>query len=542
MLAGRERDGPGREPAPDGVDGCGVALRRGLGDHEPAHQVGSSRRQQHRRDAAERLADDQRRRRREPLRARAPRRVRTPRATRPRAALAAPVAARIGREHAVRPRQPGGRRVPLARVAREAVQQERRRPVAAVVGAAEPGPRRAPLMPADVHARTPLVLACRRARAELRCPRDRLRRRRADCRALCRRGGRARAARDQARARVVQHGQGAGRDPGRARRRRRAVGARRGRDAQLARDGRSAPRRRAHRARRPAAIERLERFGVAFTHDADGRYRLARCGGATRKRLLQVGDRTGHAIATALRAAVGSQDARIETLDHAPLQALDPIAVGLARDARAARRREPRGDRRRDRARGRRPLLRRGQAARHVLDQRRRRDRRGDRDRAGSRLRGPRPRRAAVPPERRPLAGVACRGTRSPRRRAPTAPLLLNASGERFVDELGGRDVVAAAIVRECEEGRGLTTPEGRPSVLLDCRPIAVADAEISLPYMLKRYRAAGIDPLARADPHLSGAALPERRPRDRRARRDHASRACTPPARSRAACTGATA
>ncbi len=41
--------------------------------------------------------------------------------------------------------------------------------------------------------------------------------------------------------------------------------------------------------------------------------------------------------------------------------------------------------------------------------------------------------------------------------------LLLNAAGERFVDELGGRDVVAAAIVRECDEGRGLTTPEGRP-------------------------------------------------------------------------------
>ena len=96
--------------------------------------------------------------------------------------------------------------------------------------------------------------------------------------------------------------------------------------------------------------------------------------------------------------------------------------------------------------------------------------------------------------------------------------VLLNAAGERFVDELGGRDVVAAAIVRECDEGRGLTTPEGRPSVLLDCRPIAVADAEISLPYMLRRYRAAGIDPLARADPHLSRSALPERRPRDRRA------------------------
>src|SRR3954453_13364608 len=49
----------------------------------------------------------------------------------------------------------------------------------------------------------------------------------------------------------------------------------------------------------PAAIERLAGFGVEFTRNGDG-YRLARCGGATRRRLLQVGDRTGHAIATAL--------------------------------------------------------------------------------------------------------------------------------------------------------------------------------------------------------------------------------------------------
>ena len=74
--------------------------------------------------------------------------------------------------------------------------------------------------------------------------------------------------------------------------------------------------------------------------------------------------------------------------------------------------------------------------------------------------------------------------------------LLVNGNGERFVDELAPRDVVAAAIVRECDEGRGVETPDGRPSVLLDCRPIAPADAEISLPYMLRRYRAAGIDPL----------------------------------------------
>ena len=45
----------------------------------------------------------------------------------------------------------------------------------------------------------------------------------------------------------------------------------------------------------PTAIHWLEEHGVDFTRD-NGGYRLARCGGATRKRLLQVGDRTGHAI------------------------------------------------------------------------------------------------------------------------------------------------------------------------------------------------------------------------------------------------------
>src|SRR5947209_797632 len=52
----------------------------------------------------------------------------------------------------------------------------------------------------------------------------------------------------------------------------------------------------------PSAIHWLEELGVGFTRE-DGRYRLARCGGASRKRLLQVGDRTGHAITKALREA-----------------------------------------------------------------------------------------------------------------------------------------------------------------------------------------------------------------------------------------------
>src|SRR5918998_2765002 len=51
-----------------------------------------------------------------------------------------------------------------------------------------------------------------------------------------------------------------------------------------------------------SAIHWLEELGVEFTRE-NGGYRLARCGGATRKRLLQVGDRTGHAITKGLREA-----------------------------------------------------------------------------------------------------------------------------------------------------------------------------------------------------------------------------------------------
>ena len=56
----------------------------------------------------------------------------------------------------------------------------------------------------------------------------------------------------------------------------------------------------------PGTIGWLEGLGVTFTRE-NGGYRLARCGGASRKRLLQVGDRTGHAITTSLREAFEAQ-------------------------------------------------------------------------------------------------------------------------------------------------------------------------------------------------------------------------------------------
>src|SRR5213082_2134435 len=64
------------------------------------------------------------------------------------------------------------------------------------------------------------------------------------------------------------------------------------------------------------AIHWLEEHGVEFTHE-NGGYRLARCGGASRKRLLQVGDRTGHAITTALRDSAESSG--IQTFPKSPL-------------------------------------------------------------------------------------------------------------------------------------------------------------------------------------------------------------------------------
>jgi succinate dehydrogenase / fumarate reductase flavoprotein subunit/L-aspartate oxidase len=74
--------------------------------------------------------------------------------------------------------------------------------------------------------------------------------------------------------------------------------------------------------------------------------------------------------------------------------------------------------------------------------------------------------------------------------------VLLNADGEEFCDSLAPRDVVSQAIFDEVEKGKGVETQDGRPAVYLDTTRIAPEDAAISLPYMLRRYRGAGIDPL----------------------------------------------
>src|SRR5437764_7282497 len=75
----------------------------------------------------------------------------------------------------------------------------------------------------------------------------------------------------------------------------------------------------------PGAIHWLEELGVEFTRE-NGGYRLPRRGGATRHRLLQVGDRTGHAITKAPREAPAGSTAQI--FPKSPLRALEPTPAG----------------------------------------------------------------------------------------------------------------------------------------------------------------------------------------------------------------------
>jgi succinate dehydrogenase / fumarate reductase flavoprotein subunit/L-aspartate oxidase len=241
----------------------------------------------------------------------------------------------------------------------------------------------------------------------------------------------------------------------------------------------------------PAAIHWLEELGVAFTRE-NGGYRLARCGGASRKRLLQVGDRTGHAITKALREAFETGGGA--ELPNHPLAALEPTANGwratcesregtvaidagavvLAAGGRCYAEAEARGELSTNHPNAT------GEVTRLALEL-------GAEARDLDALQY-HPNGGAWPP--------TMQGYSIPETTRAYGAVLLNSEGEEFTDSLGPRDAVAQAIFDEVEKGKGVLTDDGRPAVLLDTTRISEADARISLPYMLRRYRSAGIDPL----------------------------------------------
>ncbi|HEY7397330.1 MAG TPA: FAD-dependent oxidoreductase [Gaiellaceae bacterium] len=237
----------------------------------------------------------------------------------------------------------------------------------------------------------------------------------------------------------------------------------------------------------PSAIHWLESLGVQFTR-SNGGYRLARCGGATRKRLLQVGDRTGHAITKQLREAWESgsgtsfTNAPLRDLSETPSgwravcgdHVVDAGAVVLAAGGRCYAEAERRGELSTNHPNAT------GEVTQLAI---------------------------ALGAESRDLDALQyhpnggawpanMQGYSIPETTRAYGAVLLNAEGEEFTDSLGPRDAVSKAIFDEVDAGRGVQTPDGRPAVYLDTTRIAEEDADVSLPYMLRRYRGAGIDPL----------------------------------------------
>jgi L-aspartate oxidase len=238
----------------------------------------------------------------------------------------------------------------------------------------------------------------------------------------------------------------------------------------------------------PSAIHWLEELGVEFTKE-NGGYRLARCGGASAKRLLQVGDRTGHAITAALRDA--AESGAVTVFPRSPLaelsqtehgwrarvgeHAIDAATVILAAGGRCFAVAEERGELSTNHPGAT------GEVTKIALD-------------AGAHARD------LDALQYHPNGGAwpeTMQGYSIPETTRAYGAVLLNADDEEFTDSLGPRDVVSQAIVDEVAKGKGVETADGRPAVYLDTTRISQHDAELSLPYMLRRYRAAGIDPLA---------------------------------------------
>lgn len=243
----------------------------------------------------------------------------------------------------------------------------------------------------------------------------------------------------------------------------------------------------------PEAIDWLAGHGVAFSQE-EGRYRVIRCGGASRERLLQAGERTGAEMVKALRAAVRASGAQV--WESSSLTSLEPF--GERWRARV------------DRAGGETVV----ECAAVVLA-------------AGGGLAGEAAARGigstnhpdATPEvlnlaiglgaetvaldswQSHPTGSVwpqALAGYALPETTRAYGATLHDARGERFVDELAPRDVVAQAIVDVVAAGRGASAPNGAPGVWLDTAAIdranGVGFTAQRLSYVHRRYAKAGID------------------------------------------------
>jgi L-aspartate oxidase len=245
----------------------------------------------------------------------------------------------------------------------------------------------------------------------------------------------------------------------------------------------------------PDAIAWLESLGVAFSRD-DGRLRILRCGGASRPRLLQAGERTGAEMVKALRGAVRKSGATV--LEATRLVELAPRGDGWV--AALA----PGGNGERAAVRARAVVLAAGGGLR------------GEADALGV---GSTNHPDATPEvlrmalelgaegreldswQRHPTGSIwpeALAGYALPETTRGYGATLHDAEGGRFVDELAPRDVVAQGITDAVEAGRGVAAPTGQVGVWLDTPAIdrenGTGFTAERLAYVHKRYLKAGVD------------------------------------------------
>jgi aspartate oxidase len=242
----------------------------------------------------------------------------------------------------------------------------------------------------------------------------------------------------------------------------------------------------------PEAVAWLADLGVEFTRDG-GELRILRCGGASRPRLLQAGERTGAEMVRALRRTVRESGAVV--WESTALRDMAPAGDGWRLELVDEGPRTVR-------------------AGAVVLA-------------AGGGLRGEAERLGvgstnhpdATPEvlelalglgaegvhldswQRHPTGSVwpaALAGYALPETTRSYGATLHDADGERFVDELAPRDVVAAAITEVVDQGRGVTAPNGLRGVWLDTSAIdrehGAGFTAARLAYVHNRYAKAGVD------------------------------------------------
>lgn len=239
----------------------------------------------------------------------------------------------------------------------------------------------------------------------------------------------------------------------------------------------------------PEAIARLAELGVPFSREGGG-YRLLRTGGARRARLLQAGERTGAEMVKALRDAV-----RAEAIALSEGSAVTEIAptswgfrvtlAGSTIDAGSVVLAAGGGMR--------------GEAERHGLESTNHPDATPEILEMAAGLG------AEIVNgdswQRHPTGSIwpeALAGYALPETTRSYGATLHDRDGERFVDEMAPRDVVAAGIEDVVRRGRGLRAPNGREGVWLDTTAIdrehgAGFTAE-RLAYVYNRYLKAGVD------------------------------------------------